>query len=42
VDRVTLIDDRLRLRRDGVWVEQPVQDEHWPRLLHEWFDLSIG
>lgn len=41
-DRVTLIDDRLRLRRAGVWVEQTIRDEHWPRLLHEWFDLSIG
>ena len=40
-DRVTLLEDRLKLRRDGAWSEQPIgSDEEWRRLLREWFDVA--
>lgn len=39
-DRVTLLEDQIKFRREGVWVEHPVTGEGWPDLLAEWFDLS--
>ena len=39
-DRVTLLEDLIKFRRDGVWVEHPVTAETWPDVLAEWFDLS--
>ena len=40
-DRVTLLHDRLKLRRDGRWTERPIaSDEEWVHLLREWFDLT--
>jgi N-hydroxyarylamine O-acetyltransferase len=39
-DRVSLVPNRLRLRRDGVWSEQPVSDSRWDDLLDEWFELT--
>lgn len=39
-DRVTLLEDRIRLRRDGVWEEQPVAPGNWEGLLMEWFGLT--
>jgi N-hydroxyarylamine O-acetyltransferase len=39
-DRVTLLEDQIKFRRDGVWREEPVARETWPDLLAEWFDLS--
>jgi N-hydroxyarylamine O-acetyltransferase len=39
-DRVTLLADRLKLRRNGVWSEQPVQPgDEWTRALRQWFDM---
>lgn len=39
-DRVTLLEDRIKHRRDGVWAETPVYDEEWASLLEEWFGLT--
>lgn len=40
-DRVTLLSDRIKFRRDGVWSEHPVDDEpQWEDLLAEWFGLT--
>lgn len=39
-DRVTLLEDRIRHRRAGIWSEEPVVESKWDRLLAEWFDLT--
>lgn len=39
-DRVTLLTDRIKFRRDGVWEEHPVDPENWDRLLYDWFRLT--
>ncbi len=39
-DRVTLLHDRLRLRRDGVWTETPVAAEDWGEMLCTWFGMT--
>lgn len=39
-DRVTLLDDILKFRRDGVWTERPVSADEWPRLLERWFGMT--
>lgn len=39
-DRVTLLEGRIKHRRDGVWTEIPVDDETWEELLEEWFGLT--
>ena len=40
-DRVTLLEDKLRIRRNGAWEEAPVAGRDWERTLDEWFDLTI-
>lgn len=39
-DRVTLLSDRIKFRRDGVWSEHPITRSDWDRLLAEWFGLT--
>jgi N-hydroxyarylamine O-acetyltransferase len=39
-DRVTLVWNRLKVRRDGEWTETPVTPGEWPAVLKEWFDLE--
>lgn len=39
-DRVTLLEDRIKFRRDGVWTEEPVQANEWADHLGEWFGLT--
>jgi N-hydroxyarylamine O-acetyltransferase len=39
-DRVTLVEGRLRQRRNGIWNETPVDDSDWDDLLEEWFGLT--
>lgn len=39
-DRVTLLLDRIKFRRNGVWTEIPVSADEWADLLHEWFGLT--
>lgn len=39
-DRVTLLSDRIKFRRDDVWEEHPVAADEWEHLLAEWFHLT--
>lgn len=39
-DRVTLLSDRIKFRRNGVWEEHRVEPEEWDRLLYDWFQLT--
>ncbi|MGB7860157.1 MAG: arylamine N-acetyltransferase [Acidimicrobiia bacterium] len=39
-DRVTLLDDRIKFRREGEWTELPVSEDQWPGLLDQWFGMS--
>ncbi|MDJ0953726.1 MAG: arylamine N-acetyltransferase [Acidimicrobiia bacterium] len=40
-DRVTLLEDRIKFRRNGVTTEHPVQPgEEWNRMLDEWFAMT--
>lgn len=39
-DRVTLTRDSLKLKRDGVVTEQPVDRTTWDRALDEWFAME--
>jgi N-hydroxyarylamine O-acetyltransferase len=39
-DRVTLLTDRIKFRRDGIWSEHPISGSDWDRLLAEWFGLT--
>lgn len=39
-DRVTLVHDRIKLRRDDGWTETPVSSEDWPSVLSEWFGMD--
>lgn len=36
-DRVTLLEDRLKLRRDGEWSEEPVDSNAWDTVYRKWF-----
>ncbi len=40
-DRVTLLEDRIRFRRDGAWIEEPIGDEEWASALNQWFGLTL-
>ena len=40
-DRVILLEDRIKFRRNGRWTEHPVStDDEWAQLLDEWFNLT--
>ena len=39
-DRVTLLRDRLKLRRSGEWSEEPVSADAWAATLHQWFHMT--
>lgn len=39
-DRVTLLNDRIKFRRDGNWVEEAVCERDWPELLEKWFGMA--
>ena len=38
-DRVTLLKDRIKFRRDGDWTTEPIATEDWANELDRWFDL---
>lgn len=38
--RVTLLRDRIRIRRSGAVEETPVPPERWADVLHEWFGMA--
>ena len=40
-DRVTLLEDRLRVRRSGVSTEGLVAPEEWETILQRWFDMDV-
>ena len=39
-DRVTLLEGRLKFRRNGTWTETPVAEEDWAAALDEWFGMA--
>ena len=39
-DRVTLVHDRIKLRRNGRWTETPVSSGDWSKVLNEWFGMD--
>lgn len=39
-DRVTLLSDRIKFRRNGNWEEHSVEPEEWDELLYDWFALT--
>lgn len=39
-DRVTLLADRLKIRRAGKWTETPVSAEQWDDVLGRWFSMT--
>lgn len=38
--RVTLLEDVLRFRHDGVWSEEAVAEQDWAGHLHQWFGMT--
>ena len=41
-DRVTLLKDRLKIRRDGEETETAVAPQEWDQVLADWFDMRVG
>ena len=39
-DRVTLLADRIKFRRGGVWCEEPVAPDQWEAALLRWFGMT--
>ncbi len=39
-DRVTLLSDRIKFRRDGEWTEEPVAPPEWAATLDRWFGMA--
>lgn len=40
-DRVTLLSDRIRFRRNGTWSDEPVEAQHWNDVAEQWFGLVL-
>lgn len=40
-DRVTLLADRLKIRRNGQTIETPVAQRDWGSALIDWFDMTV-
>jgi len=38
-DRVTLLSDRIKFRRDGEWREEPIAADEWAGTLEHWFEM---
>jgi N-hydroxyarylamine O-acetyltransferase len=38
-DRVTLLHDRIKFKRDGEWAEESIDEMEWPNLLDKWFGM---
>lgn len=41
-NRVTLLADRIKFRRDGSWTEEPVDTDDWDEVANQWFGLELG
>ncbi|MGA7270831.1 MAG: arylamine N-acetyltransferase [Acidimicrobiia bacterium] len=39
-DRVTLLEDVLKFRREGVWIEERIEPDDWAEHLHLWFEMT--
>jgi N-hydroxyarylamine O-acetyltransferase len=39
-DRVTLLENRIKFRRNGVWREEPVASQDWEAELDRWFVMD--
>ena len=39
-DRVTLLEDRIKFRRNGEWTEEPVASQDWEAELQRWFGMN--
>ncbi|MCL1597685.1 MAG: arylamine N-acetyltransferase [Actinomycetia bacterium] len=39
-DRVTLLEDRIRFRRNGVWTQEAVSPDEWESQLDQWFTME--
>lgn len=40
-DRVTLLADRIKFRREGSWTEQPVDRRDWNEVAKKWFGFEL-
>ncbi len=40
-DRVTLTRNKLKVTRDGVLTERPIEADEWVALLHQWFGIRL-
>ena len=40
-DRITLLRNRLKFRRDGIETEEPIDEADWPTLLDQWFSMQM-
>ena len=40
-DRVTLLEDRIRFRREGVWTEESVEAHDWNEIARQWFGFEL-
>ena len=40
-DRVTLLSDRLKFRRAGLWSETPVASDEWDATARHWFGFEL-
>ncbi len=39
-DRVTLLPNRIKFRRNGEWTEEPVAEADWTATLDRWFNMT--
>jgi len=39
-DRVTLLTDRIKIRRNGTTTEEPISTDEWDQALRKWFGMT--
>jgi len=39
-DRVTLLEDRIKFRRNGEWTQEAVAPDEWESQLDQWFAME--
>ncbi len=39
-DRVTILEDRIKFRRNGEWTQEPVTADEWASVLERWFGMA--
>jgi len=40
LDRVTLLENRIKFRRNGEWTQEAIAPEDWKPLLARWFAMA--